>query len=306
MFVGTLALGRAPEWCRQPDAFKPSGLASLASGTLELTFLDVGQGDSAVIRFPGGQIWTVDAGGIRDQHAEDDSSRALDIGELVVSRFLWHRWAPRLDRVVMSHPHQDHAGGIPAVLRNFGAGQLDHCSGGEDPFQAYVLQVAAGLGIPTTAASRGDKTQVAEVEVRTLHPPANTEYESGNESSIVLALRYGKFRALLTGDLEKAGERQLLSWRDDLQSQMLKVAHHGSRYATPDEVLERVGPRWAVVSAGRNNPFGNPARELLMRLLRHGTRPLLTMDHGAIRFSTDGHSYILQSYVCGLLDAGPL
>ena len=139
-----------------------------------------------------------------------------------------------------------------------------------------------------------------------LNPPANRSGRTTNENSVVLRLVFGDFSALLTGDLEKSGEAELLAESQNLHSLLLKVAHHGSRSATLDPFLEKVRPRWAILSVGRNNPFGHPSREVLLRLLRLGVRPLSTLDQGAITFETDGRHYIIESHVCGLLEKGTL
>jgi len=144
------------------------------------------------------------------------------------------------------------------------------------------------------------------VEVETLWPPRSSGFPAPNESSIVLRIRYGRFAALLTGDMERSAEAELVAGPRPIRSLLLKVAHHGSRYGTLKPMLDRVQPRWAVISAGRNNPFGNPSRELLMRLLRAGARPLATMDLGAISFATDGYRYAIESYTCGPLEDGVL
>jgi len=87
---------------------------------------------------------------------------------------------------------------------------------------------------------------------------------------------------------------------------LLKVAHHGSRWSTMDPLLERIRPRWGVISVGTNNPFGHPSRDVLSRLSRHGVRTIQTSDQGAITFATDGSRYCLCSYVGGILESGPL
>ena len=109
---------------------------------------------------------------------------------------------------------------------------------------------------------------------------------------------------MLTGDLEKAGEREVAALGEDLHSHLLKVAHHGSRWGTTQALLDRAQPRWAVVSVGRNNPFGHPSREVMARLRQHGVRPFLTLDEGAITFETDGSRYAIKSHVRGILEEG--
>ena len=144
------------------------------------------------------------------------------------------------------------------------------------------------------------------VRVDFVNPPADGAARSTNDNSLVLYLHFGRFSALLTGDLERDGELGLLARSPSASALLLKVAHHGSRSATLDPFLTRVRPRWAVLSAGRNNPFGHPAREVLLRLVHHGARPLLTLDQGAITLVTDGERYVLESFVSGVLEKGVL
>ncbi len=302
-----LAAGRAPSWLKPNDpATGQETLVPQGANTpvLTLTFLDVGQGDCTVVRFPGGRVWVVDAGGMRQEISPAGAGNVFDVGEAVVSRYLWHGWVCGLDRVLVTHPHQDHAGGVNALLRNFRVGGFEY--GNPDPLLSRVLETASARGVPCRTARTGEVRRFGAAEVETLCPPPGQEAAAANESSIVLRITFGEFSALLTGDMEKSEEAYLVGRPLPIRSTLLKVAHHGSRYATLDPMLERIRPRWAVISAGRNNPFGVPSRDLLMRLLRRGARPLLTMDQGAISLATDGSSYVLRSHVAGLLEAGRL
>ncbi len=298
--LAALSIGRTPLAALHGSPWKE------ASSTLRLTFLDVGEGDSIVIRLPDGRVWVVDAGGMRQAPGEVDNAGAFDVGEAVVSRYLWWEWIDRLERLVISHPDVDHAGGAQALLKNFPTGGLDYGETSADALLSRILSFAWWKQIPTRLVRAGKVESAAGVTVRTLNPPAGRAGRTTNENSVVLRLALGGFSALLTGDLEKAGEVELLGASTDLQSVLLKVAHHGSRAATLDPFLERVRPRWAVISVGRNNPFGHPSREVLLRLLRHGTRPLVTLDQGAVTFETDGRYYHIRSHVGGLLEAGIL
>jgi competence protein ComEC len=273
---------------------------------LGLTFLDVGQGDSIVIQFPDARAWVIDAGGLRTDSPQPQDASAFDTGEALVSRFLWSRWIVSLDRAILTHPHQDHAGGMPAVLGNFPTGRLDYGDAGNEPTQARVLEAARVAHVPVHAVAAGEEYNVAGVEVRVLSPPGKGPFRSLNDGSVVLHLKFGHFSALLTGDLEGTGETEVLAHEHDLRSPLLKVGHHGSRNTTLDPFLERVQPRWAVISAGRRNPFQNPSPETMLRLLRHGARLLLTMDQGAIFFETDGTNYVLRSHALGILEQGIL
>jgi competence protein ComEC len=287
-----------PEACASRHAGKPR--------ILRLSFLDVGQGDSIVVQFPDERVWVIDAGGLRIDPARPEDAGSFDIGEAVVSRFLWSRWIVALDRAVVTHPHQDHAGGMPVLLQNFPTSRLDYGDAGPEPAQLYLLAAARKARVPSRAAGKDEVDNVAGVTVRILHPPTGKLGRSLNDCSVVMRLEYGDFSALLAGDLEGTGEAEVLLSPASIRSQLLKVAHHGSRSATFARFLERVQPRWAVISAGRKNPFQNPSPETLVRLLRHGARLLLTMDQGAIFFETDGTRYSLSSYSLGILDQGVL
>jgi len=276
------------------------------SHCLQLTFLDVGEGDSIVVRFPDSRVWVVDSGGIRQASSLDDNTSAFNVGEAVVSRYLWWEWIGRLDRHVLSHPDVDHAGGSQTLLKNFPTGELVYGETTSDPLLNRILTVARTQHVPARLVRAGKTEFIGGVVVQVLNPPLEQSGRTTNENSVVLRLVFGGFTALLTGDLERSGEAELLAGSNNLQSLLLKVAHHGSRSATPDPFLDRVRPRWAIVSVGRNNPFGHPSREVLLRLLRHGVRPLLTLDQGAITFKTDGRHYVIESYVGGLLEKGLL
>lgn len=274
---------------------------------LRFTFLDVGEGDAAVICFPDKQLWVLDAGGLRLPPSQEDSSHAFDIGEAVVSRYLWHGWITRLDRLVMSHTDLDHAGGIPAVMNNFQVARFNYSpASADDAIFRSISSIARRKQIDSSSLFAGMEEKVGPVAVRTLNPPANSRLMSTNENSLVLQFSFKRFSALLTGDLEKSGETEVLSQQVNLGCQLLKVAHHGSRSGTSNALLDRTKPRWAVVSVGSHNSFGHPSPEVLARLLRHGARPMLTIDEGAITFETNGDQYVIHSYVSGILEQGNL
>jgi competence protein ComEC len=271
---------------------------------LSFTFLDVGEGDCTVIRFPDMRVWVLDAGGLRQPHSQEDSAYGFDIGEAVVSRYLWHAWINRIDRLILSHPDIDHAGGIPAVMQNFRNGRFDYSQSGPDAIISAILNIAQQRQIAALRPHRGNEETIGPVKIRVLHPPANSPFNSTNENSLVLELSFKSFSALLTGDLEKSGENEFISQPGISRCCLLKVAHHGSRWGTSNSFLDRIQPHWAVISVGRNNPFGHPSQETLSRLRQHGVHSLLTVDEGAVTFETDGDSYVLRSYVNGILDRG--
>ena len=298
-----------PGWSRLPGEPPRAGpqKALPSSGILQLTFLDVGQGDSTVIRFPDSHVWVVDGGGTRISTPEEDRLPTFDVGEAVVSRYLWYLWVRKLDRLILSHPHQDHGGGLPALLRNFSVGAFAYGYARDDPILMRIMAAAGSRRVPAHRISSGEIWHEGAVHVVALSAPEGIGTRSANDSSVVLHVSYGRFSALLPGDMERTAEGALISsWRDGLRSDLVKVAHHGSSSSTTNAFLDRVRPRWAVISAARNNPFGNPAPGVVLRLARRGALPLLTMDHGAITLETDGVNYVLASHVAGVLASGSL
>jgi competence protein ComEC len=146
----------------------------------------------------------------------------------------------------------------------------------------------------------GIEEKLEPIAVRTLNPPEGIGEGSANANSLALQLNFHHFSALLVGDLEKSGEATVCANPDLRQNQLLKVAHHGSRSATSDSFLDRIQSRWAIVSVGRNNPYGHPSHEVLARLRHHGARALSTMDNGAITFETDGTHYRITGHTRGV------
>jgi len=268
---------------------------------LKITFLDVGNGDSAIVSFPNGENWIIDAGGLRQAQSGEESSHALDIGEAVVSRYLWTEWITKLDRVILSHSDIDHAGGMPALIKNFRITRFDFPQENNDAIMNTILKAARGKNIRLNLSHSGTEERVGEVTVRVFNPPAESAPASTRHSSIVLHIPYTRFLALFTGDPEKTGEAEVLDHPWDMSGLLLKVAHHGSRSGTSDRFLDRTRPRWAVLSVGRYNQFGHPSRDVVARLLRYGAHPILTLDQGAITFETDGVVYAVRSYVSGVI-----
>jgi competence protein ComEC len=268
---------------------------------LKITFLDVGNGDSAIISFPNGENWVIDAGGLRQAQSGEESSHALDIGEAVVSRYLWTEWITKLDRLILSHSDIDHAGGVLALIKNFHIKRLDSSQKNNDAIMNAILKAARKKKLGLNILHSGMEERVGEATIRIFNPPAESVPASTNDSSIVLHISYKSFSALFTGDLEKTGEAEVLDRPWDMSSLLLKVAHHGSRSGTSDRLLDRTRPRWAVLSVGRYNQFGHPSRDVVARLLRHGAHPILTFDQGAITFETDGFVYAVRSYVSGVI-----
>lgn len=256
---------------------------SSSSPDLKVTMIDVGQGDSFLVEFPGRRTMLIDGGGF--------AGSPFDVGERVVSPFLWSKGIRRVDIMVITHPHPDHFGGLAAVARNFRIGEFWEAS--PAPEDKGYAEFARGL--PRTAAHkrvlRGFRHREGKVVIEALHPEhagAGGAGAAANESSLVLRIALGEVSFLLTGDIGAATERELLDAGGELRSTVLKAPHHGSAYSSSPAFLEAVGPGIALVSAGQGNTYGFPSPTVLDRYMEAGARVFRTDVHGAVEVRTDG------------------
>lgn len=270
----------------------------LATGKLEITVLDVGQGDSIFISFPHGRTMLLDGGGAYGAPRVGGVRTGPDIGEQVVSSFLWTRGLKRLDAVVLSHAHNDHLDGLHAILENFSVAEFWFARPAQTPAFRHLLERARARRVRLRQLRRGDSFQWDDVTGLVLWPeelsPASAP---GNNDSLVFRLEHGRQAALLTGDIEKPVEEILVEREDPLRVGFLKLAHHASRTSTTAPFLERAAPLFAAASFGAGNPFGYPHAELLARLCQAGVRFLRTDLHGAITAATDGTALEVTSFV---------
>ena len=254
---------------------------------MRVTFLDVGQGDAAVIEFPGSQVMVVDGGGF--------ASPTFDSGEAIIAPFLWGRKIGRVDTVVMSHPQLDHYGGLAYVVTHFGPSEFWSSGEEADSKRFGRLQHALGqAGLVSREMCRGSVVEsVSEVRIEILHPPCGTRGLDTNNASLVLRLSHGSVDFLLPGDIEMAGERSLLASGQALQSEILKVPHHGSRSSSSAAFVRAVSPQLAIASLGSFNRFDFPSHEIVQRYLGHEVELLRTDRDGTVRVISDGAGHTL-------------
>lgn len=252
-------------------------LGAARGGTVEIHFIDVGQGDAVAIRTPRHRWVLVDAGPADDRY---------DAGERRVLPFLRAHGAARLEALILTHPHHDHIGGAPAVLRALPVGVLiEPGYVSSSPGYLETLRAAEERDVPWRAARTGRSLELDGVRFEFLAPdPDLLDVASdANEISAVVFVRFGGAAALLTGDAYAATEHALVRRHGTaLRAQILKAAHHGSYTSTSPLWLDTVRPELVVISAGRRNRFGHPAPEVLQDLAERGIRVARTDLHGTV------------------------
>ncbi|MEZ5346697.1 MAG: ComEC/Rec2 family competence protein [Pyrinomonadaceae bacterium] len=279
-------------------------------GRLTVDFLDVGQGDSALVTFPNGETMLIDGGGKQnfsrlylekengDQEPfEPDSS---GVGESVVSEFLWEKGYSEIDHILATHSDADHMQGLIAVARNFRikTAMIGVASPEDDIFTEFTTALEKN-GIPVFRLDNRKRFEAGGVTVEILNPPVNrkTETRSTNNNSVVLRLTYQNRRFLLTGDIEQKVEYELLKNPQLLKADIVKVAHHGSRTSSVSKFVEAVRAEYAVIPVGKNSPFGHPNEDVVSRWELSGAKVMTTGKNGTITISTNGHDLNVQTFL---------
>lgn len=258
---------------------------------MRITFLDVGQGDSACVEFPDGGILLVDAG----------PGGGASAGRRVVAPFIRSLGRSRVETALLTHAHDDHWGGFGAVLREF---QMNRAViGARGPAPPPPPGAHSGLtpaGGPLVKVREGDILAEGKgVRITVLNPRGGEHLptQSGeNNSSVALLVSFGRTRALLCGDMERAAEERLCGSGLCLKADLLKVGHHGSASSSTEKFLRMVSPKWAVISAGASNRFGHPSPKTLARLREAGSVVLRTDLHGAVTFISDGERWEMKTF----------
>ena len=267
-------------------------MASRGDGRLHVTFLDVGQGDSAFVVFPHGSTLVVDAGGL-------SFTSAFDIGDRVVAPVVRDAGFRRLDYVALTHGDPDHIGGALSVLREFRPREVWEGIPVPRSEPLTRLRLAAeASGARWANVYRGSRVVVDEVDIVARHPsPADWERQKArNDDSLVLELRWRDVSVLLTGDIGKAVEGDVASATPPARLRIVKIPHHGSLTSSTAAFLKAIHPTIAIASAGRANHFGHPVPEILQRYRDAGAEVFRTDRDGAVTLDTDGASVDMRTF----------
>jgi competence protein ComEC len=285
---GVIAAGAAIWILSDPRSL----VAAHGDGRLHITFLDVGQGDSAFVVFPHGATMLVDAGGL-------SMSSSFDIGDRVVAPVIRDGGFRRIDWLALTHGDPDHIGGAASVVREFRPGEVWEGI----PVPRFEPLIALRLAVQGTGARwanvyRGDHVTIDGIEVVARHPDREDweRQRVRNDDSLVLDVRWRDVSILLTGDIGKAVEAAVAAATPPARLRVVKVPHHGSLTSSTTAFVRELRPRIAVVSAGRANHFGHPVPEILDRYRSAGAEVFRTDQDGAVMVDTDGASIEVQTF----------
>lgn len=257
------------------DPAEVSITADDMSDKMEVNFIDVGQGDCALVRLPDGRNMLIDAGNNGD----------ID----KIGAYLAQKGADRIDFLIGTHPHADHIGALDDIVKNYDIGEIymPKASANTKTYRS-VLEAISEKGMKIKTAKSGmvifDENGV-KAEILS---PSRENYEDLNDYSVVIRLSYGETAFLFQGDAEETVERDILESGADIKADVIKAGHHGSSTSSSKEYIKKVGPEYAVISCGRDNDYGHPHRETVQLFNELGIEMLRTDISGSIVFVSDG------------------
>jgi beta-lactamase superfamily II metal-dependent hydrolase len=249
--------------------------------TMQAHFIDVGQGDSCLVKLPDGKRVLIDAG---------DTAAAED-----VIRHIRGEGVKKIDYVIATHPHADHIGALSQVIKTFEIGSIymPKASHNTRAFESLLVAIS-DKGLKVNTAKAGvllfDEGNISAGFLA----PVGDDYENLNNFSAVLKITYGNVSFLFTGDAEALSEKEMIDSGQNLRSTVLKVGHHGSNTSSTTEFLKAVSPKVAVISCGEGNSYGHPSEKVLKRLQASGIEIYRTDQMGTIKIYSDGEKIIID------------
>lgn len=272
--------GQEEKAAKAPDTSKPEG-------TLEVHYIDVGQGDATLIKC-GSHAMLIDGG---------NNNKGT-----TVQLYLKKQGVESLDYIIGTHPDADHIGGLDVIVYKYNCDTVimpDY----EKDTKTYqeLVDVIHDKNMKITYPVVGEQYALGEAKFTIIAPNSNSYGGNANDYSVAILLEYGKNRFLFTGDAEEASEAEMLTNGIDISADVYKVAHHGSRSASTQEFLNAVHPKYAVISCGEGNSYGHPHAEVLNRLRSMGVEVFRTDEQGSIIASSDGENI---TWNCSATDRG--
>jgi competence protein ComEC len=268
------------------------------NSSLDISFLNVGQGDSTVIQMPHEKgVILIDSGGLLrfEQENWKNPQSAFEIGRNVVVPFLKGKGISKIDTFIWTHADSDHIEGAEEIIEEIHITEI-HLTPGifKEAALSEALKAAKQKNIPIKEQLKGRHWSMGDTNLRYLSPN-DTEYE-GNNDSLVLLLEHEGFRALFTGDLEKEGEEYLLtSSKSQIENiHLLKVGHHGSKTSSSQEFIEALNPQLSIFSAGKNNRYGHPHNEVVMRFNALNLLTKTTAEEGTILIQIEDGKMVID------------
>lgn len=253
-----------------PGATEQSGEAG---GTLKIHYIDVGQGDSILLQ-QGGKNMLIDAG----------TNKSTDS----LLKYLDEQNIDKIDYLILTHPHEDHIGGADKVISRFNIGTviMPKITASTKTFKDVVSAMNA-KNLKATSPVPGSKFKLGDADC-TILGPINSDRDDLNTYSVVLKVKYKDASFMFTGDAQASNEQDMIGRGYDLKADVLKAGHHGSRTSSSQDFLDRVNPRYAVISCGKGNDYGHPHKQIMDRLKKMGIKVYRTDESGTIICTSNG------------------
>ncbi|ACQ54292.1 ComEC/Rec2 family competence protein [Clostridium botulinum] len=246
------------------------------SNELKVHYIDVGQGDSILVQ-------------TKDKNILIDAGTRKSSDNLI--NYLKKQHIKKLDYVIATHPHEDHIGGMPKVIDEFEISNFyaPKKTANTKIFKDMILQLKK-KNLKINIAKKGISLDLSNDSSLDFLAPVKDNYENTNDSSAVVKLTHGNTKFLFTGDAEKTSEKDILNSNEDLSSNVLKVGHHGSHSSSSKEFLDKINPKIAIISCGKNNDYGHPHKETMKELKKRNIEVYRTDIDGTILLTSDGEN----------------